>query len=449
MARAMGAGAGTDLDRLAARFPPGFQWGAATSAYQIEGAPDADGRGPSIWDAFCRVPGAVANGDTGDVACDHYRRYREDVDLMAELDLGAYRFSVAWPRVLPDGNGPVNEAGLAFYDRLVDTLLERGIRPLATLYHWDLPQALQERGGWGSPEVVERFGAYAELVGRRLGDRVTDWITLNEPGVIAWVGHLDGRHAPGAKDAGLAVRVSHHLLLAHRAAADALRATVADARVGIALDLRPIFAAGPSEQDAAAARRLDALNNRWFLDPLFGRDYPEELVAWWGELAPPPLDGYHGGLDFVGVNYYTRAFARAGGGPLGLEEVAHPGVERTAMGWEVYPDGLRDLLLRIRADYGPTQLLVTENGAAFEEDRPRRAYLERHVSAAAEALEAGAPLEGYFVWSLLDNFEWAEGYTKRFGVVEVDFETQRRTIRPSGRWYAELIERWRRVSAPS
>jgi beta-glucosidase len=436
------------VKELASRFPGDFTWGAATSAYQIEGAHDADGRGRSIWDVFCRVPGAIANGETGDVACDHYRRYREDVGLMAELGLGAYRFSVSWPRVLPEGRGRANDAGLDFYDRLVDTLLEHGIRPLVTLYHWDLPQALQERGGWGEPEVVERFAEYAELVGRRLGDRVADWVTLNEPAVSAWVGHLQGRHAPGARDPGLALRVAHHLLLAHRAGADALRATVDAARVGIALDLRPVFPASSSDEDAEAARRLDGHGTRWFADPLFGRGYPDDLVAWWGELAPPPLVGYHGRLDFLGVNYYTRQVVRAAGGVLGLEAAVRPGLERTAMGWEVYPDGLRDLLLRLRADYGPIPLLVTENGAAFGDDAPRRSYLERHLTAAAEAIEAGAPLEGYYLWSLLDNFEWAEGYAKRFGIVEVDFATQRRTVRPSGHWYAELIETWRRVSAP-
>jgi len=436
-----------DREALATRFPPGFTWGAATAAYQIEGAPLADGKGPSIWDVFCRVPGAIANGDTGDLACDHYRRYREDVALMAELGLGAYRFSVSWPRVVPTGAGAANEAGLDFYDRLVDELLARGIRPLVTLYHWDLPQALQDRGGWTSDEIPGWFGAYAAIVADRLGDRVRDWIAINEPGVVAWIGHLEGRHAPGIRDFGTAVAAAHHVLLAHREGATAIRAANGDARVGIAVDLRPVHPATDAPEDADAARLLDAHQNRWFLDPLFGRGYPAELVERLGPLAPPPLDGYDGDLDFLGANYYTRHRARPGPGPIGAEMVRPRDVPRTDMGWEVYPDGLRELLVRLADDYGPLPLLVTENGAAFGDDACRLDYLARHLDAAAGAIEAGVPLEGYFVWSLLDNFEWAEGYAKRFGIVEVDYATQRRAVRASGRWYANLIRDWRRVAA--
>jgi beta-glucosidase len=444
---AMGRAAATDPASLAQRFPPGFLWGAATAAYQIEGAPLADGKGPSIWDVFCRVPGAVANGDTGDVACDHYRRFREDVALMAELGLGAYRFSISWPRVLPAGTGATNEPGLEFYDRLVDELLAHGIRPLATLYHWDLPHALQDRGGWPSPDAPGWFGEYAALAAERLGDRVRDWVTINEPGVVTWIGHLEGRHAPGARDFGTAVATGHSLLLAHREGAAAIRAATADARVGIALDLRPVHPAGDTPDDHQAARLLDAHQNRWFLDPLFGRGYPAELVERLGDLAPPPLDGYHGRLDFLGANYYTRHRARPAEGPIGAEMVGPAGVPTTDMGWEVYPDGLRELLVRLHDDYGPLPLLVTENGAAFGDDERRLDYLARHLEAAAEAIEAGVPLEGYFAWSLLDNFEWAEGYAKRFGIVEVDYATQLRTVRPSGRWYSELVRAWRRVAA--
>jgi beta-glucosidase len=444
----MGRADPTDLERLARRFSPEFTWGAATAAYQIEGARDADGKGESIWDVFCRVPGAIANGDTGEIACDHYRRYCEDVALLAELGLGAYRFSVSWPRVLPAGTGRSNEAGLAFYDRLVDELLAHGIRPLVTLYHWDLPQAIQERGGWPSPDAPGWFAEYASLVAERLGDRVHDWVTINEPGVVAWIGHLEGRHAPGARDFGTAVAAAHQLLLAHREGRRAIRAADAEARVGIALDLRPVHPASVAPEDAQAARLLDAHQNRWFLDPLFGRGYPAELVERLGALAPPPLDAFDGALDFLGANYYTRHKARPSSGPIGAEMVAPAGVATTDMGWEVYPDGLRELLARLHDDYGPVPLVVTENGAAFGDDRLRLDYLARHLEAAATAIESGVPLEGYFVWSLLDNFEWAEGYAKRFGVVEVDYATQRRTIRPSGRWYAALLDEWRRVAAP-
>jgi beta-glucosidase len=444
---AMGRADATVPEALARRFPRDFTWGAATAAYQIEGAWNADGKGESIWDVFCRVPGAIANGDTGDIACDHYHRYREDVALLAELGLGAYRFSVAWPRVLPNGVGAANEAGLDFYEQLVDELLGHGIRPLLTLYHWDLPQALQDRGGWPSPDAPGWFSDYAALVAGRLGDRVSDWVTINEPGVVAWVGHLEGRHAPGAQHFGTAVAAAHHLLLAHREGGEAIRAAAADARVGIALDLRPVHPASDAPEDREAARLLDAHQNRWFLDPLFGRGYPGELVERLGALAAPPLDGFDGALDFLGANYYTRDRARAAPGPIGAEMVAPQGVPTTDMGWEVYPDGLRELLVRLHDDYGPLPLLVTENGAAFGNDELRLDYLARHLGAAATAIEAGVPLEGYFVWSLLDNFEWAEGYAKRFGIVEVDYATQRRTVRPSGRWYAELVSEWRRVGA--
>jgi beta-glucosidase len=444
----MGRADATDPDRLARRFPPEFTWGAATAAYQIEGAWDADGKGESIWDVFSRVPGAVANGDTGQVACDHYRRYREDVALIAELGLSAYRCSISWPRVLPQGTGRTNEAGLDFYDRLVDELLAHGIRPLVTLYHWDLPQALQERGGWTSPAAPGWFAEYASLVAGRLGDRVRDWVTINEPGVVAWIGHLEGRHAPGVRDFAVATAAAHQLLLAHREAAGAIRAADARARVGIALDLRPVHPASNAYGDHEAARLLDGHQNRWFLDPLFGRGYPADLVERLGQLGPPPLDGYEGALDFLGANYYTRHRAQPAAGPIGAELVAPDGVATTDMDWEVYPDGLRELLVRLHEDYGAIPLLVTENGAAFGDDRLRLDYLARHLAAAATAIEADVPLEGYFVWSLLDNFEWAEGYAKRFGIVEVDYATQRRTVRPSGRWYSELVGAWRRVAAP-
>jgi beta-glucosidase len=438
-----------DLAHLAARFPRDFLWGTATAAYQIEGAWDADGKGPSVWDAFCRRPGAIAHGDSGDVACDHYRHFREDVELIARLGLGAYRFSISWPRVLPQGTGRPNEAGLAFYDRLVDALLEHGIAPVPTLFHWDLPLALHERGGWEAAEAPAWFAEYARLMVERLGDRVDSWLTLNEPEVVASHGYGNGVHAPGIRDPARALRAAHGLLLAHGEGAEAVRAAAPGARVGIALNVSPVHPAGRSADDETAARRRDGALNRWFLDPLFGRGYPVDLVGWYGELVPDgDIRSAGVPLDFLGLNYYTREVVRAGGGPLAVEPAPSEGVERTATGWEVYPQGLAETLERVHGDYGPVRVLVTENGAAYDDvpgpegevnDGARVRYLEAHLAAAAGTLEAGVPLAGYFVWSLLDNFEWAEGFSKRFGIVRVDFETQRRTIKASGRRYADLV----------
>jgi beta-glucosidase len=443
----------TDAAALAGRFPPDFAWGAATAAYQIEGAVDAEGRGPSIWDTFSHTPGRVRNGETGDVACDHYRRWRDDVDLMAALGLRAYRFSVAWPRVQPAGDGAVNEAGLDFYDRLVDGLLERGIEPWLTLYHWDLPDALEQRGGWRNPEIVDRFASYAAVVGRRLGDRVRHWLTLNEPQVFAVVGHAEGRHAPGLRDWAAALRVAHHANLAHAAATEALRREARGARIGLALNLVGYEPASPRPEDVEAADRVDGAANRWFLDPIFGRGYPRDVAALHGALLdgidPDAVNGLRP-PDLLGINYYTRErVAAAGNGVDHLRaRIVRPRMRRTTMGWEVYPDGLRLVLERVHREYRPASMAVTENGAAYA-DRPARdgsvldaervAYLAAHIGAVADAREAGVPVDGYFVWSLLDNFEWAEGYSQRFGVVRVDFETQRRTIKASGHWYRELL----------
>ncbi len=434
---------------LARRFPAGFLFGTATAAYQIEGGHDADGKGRSIWDTFCERPGAISTGETGEIACDHYHRWREDVGLMRELGLGAYRFSISWPRVLPSGTGAQNEKGLAFYDRLVDELLANGIRPFVTLYHWDLPQALQDRGGWTAPAVVDAFGAYADLVARRLGDRVTDWMTLNEPEVVAYAGHYVGVHAPGIRDFATAVTVSHHLLLAHRAAADAIRSARPAARVGIALNLSPCEPATDSPEDVAAATRADGYLNRWFLDPLDGRGYPKDMVALYAPYfdRARELEGYHGHLDFLGVNYYTRRLTKAGEGPLGLDRVERAGAERTAIGWEVHPTSFRALLVRVHRDYAPREVFVTENGAAYDDvvvddrvdDQARVSFLWRHFVAAAEAIGDGVPLRGYFIWTLMDNFEWAHGTSKRFGVVHTDYRTQRRRIKASGHRYRELI----------
>jgi beta-glucosidase len=434
---------------LARRLPPGFLFGTATAAYQIEGGHDADGKGPSIWDTFCQRPGAISTGETGEIACDHYHRWREDVALMREIGLGAYRLSISWPRVLPSGTGTPNEKGLAFYDRVVDELLANGIRPFVTLYHWDLPQALQEKGGWAEREIVDQFAAYADLVARRLGDRVRDWMTLNEPEVVAYAGHYVGVHAPGVRDFRTAVLVSHHLLLAHRAGAAAIRAARPAARVGIALNMSPCEPATDSPEDAAAAMRADGYLNRWFLDPLYGRGYPKDMV----KLYEPyfdrarELDGYHGRLDFLGVNYYTRRLTKAGDGPLQLDRVEREGAERTAIGWEVHPASFRKILVRVHRDYAPREMFVTENGAAYDDivdndivdDPTRVSFLSRHFLAAAEAIGDGVPLRGYFIWTLMDNFEWAHGTSKRFGIVHTDYRTQRRRIKSSGHWYRVLI----------
>jgi beta-glucosidase len=449
----------SNVAALAMRFPAGFLFGAATAAYQIEGGHDADDRGLSIWDTFTRRPGAVTTGETGDIACDHYHRWSEDIAIMRELGLDAYRFSISWPRVLPSGTGTVNNAGIEFYDRLVDALLAAGIRPFVTLYHWDLPQALQDQGGWTSRNVVPAFGDYADLVARRLGDRVTNWITLNEPQAVAHFGHYLGVHAPGLRDFPTAVLVSHHLLLAHRAAADAIHAARPSARVGIALNLQHIDPDTDQPEDVEAARRWDGYQNRWFLDPLFDRGYPRDLVEFHEAYfdRANEMDGYSGRLDFLGVNNYTRHIVRYADGPLRLEWVEREGVERAAFGKEVHPASFHKLLGRLHKDYSPREIMVTENGAAYYDvladnvvDDPLRvSFLSRHFAAAAEAIGSGVPLTGYFVWALMDSFEWDHGTTKRYGLVHVDHRTQRRRIKSSGRWYGELIAAKRRaVAAP-
>jgi beta-glucosidase len=433
-------------------FPSTFLFGVATSAYQIEGAHDQDGKQPSIWDVFCRRPGAVDDGSTGDVACDHYHRYREDVGRMAGLGIDAYRFSISWPRVLGDDMSTVNARGLDFYDRLIDALLEHGIRPFATLYHWDLPQSLQEKGGWASAETVERFAELAQVVATRLGDRVRDWITVNEPEVAAFVGHAYGRHAPGLRDPNLALRVAHRLLLAHRAASAAIRSAVPAARIGISLNLTPVHAATGSEEDLAAAHRVDGYFNRWYLDALTGRGYPSDMLEWYGDLfdanAAAEMRGYRGELDFLGINYYSRQVVRASSGELlGSRQVSVPDSAQTTMGWEVYPQGLSEILRRVTRDYQPKTIYVTENGASFDDhprngnvpDPARTRYLAAHFAEAARAIETGVPLAGYFIWSLMDNFEWSHGYTRRFGIVYVDYDTQRRIDKDSARWYREFL----------
>ncbi|MGQ9592966.1 MAG: GH1 family beta-glucosidase [Anaerolineae bacterium] len=436
-------------------FPEHFTWGAATAAYQIEGAWDEDGKGPSIWDVFCRVPGAIQDGDTGDVACDHYHRWREDVALMRELGLRAYRFSVSWPRVLPEGRGKVNRPGLDFYDRLVDALLAAEIQPFVTLYHWDLPQALQEEGGWPVRDTARRFADFADVVSRRLGDRVRHWITLNEPWVVAYAGYGNGYYAPGIRNPLAAVQATHHLLLAHGLAVPVLRENGdAATQVGITLNLSPVHPASDRPADEEAARRYDGFLNRWFLDPLFRRRYPEDMLEMLGSALP---DGYEEDLetiavpvDFLGVNYYTRTVVADDPDSVVVEtrEVKPTGRPYTEMGWEVYPEGLYEILTRVHRDYAPPCIYITENGAAFADqvdaegrvhDAQRVGFLREHIAQAHRALEEGVPLAGYFVWTLLDNFEWAYGYSKRFGIVYVDFATQERIVKDSGIWYRGVI----------
>jgi beta-glucosidase len=430
-----------------------FTWGVATAAYQIEGAVDEDGRAPSIWDTFSHTPGKVAGGDTGDVACDHYHRWREDIGLVKELNAGAYRFSIAWPRVVPDGDGAVNSKGLDFYDKLVDGLLAAGIDPFVTLYHWDLPQALQDRGGWPHRETAEHFARYAGIVAERLGDRVKHFATLNEPLCSAWIGHLEGTMAPGFTDIGAAVPASYHLLLGHGLATRAVRAAAPGAEVGVVLNLNPVDPATGSEGDAAAARRMDGHTNRWWLDPLHGRGFPEDMRGVYGvELPERPgdLGTIAEPLDWLGLNYYFPAVVTddPGGPPPHARAVRRLHVPRTGMDWEIDAHGIERMLLRLTEEYGARKIYVTENGSAWPDivrsdgsvDDPERvAYLEDHLAACARAARKGAPLAGYFAWSLMDNFEWAYGYDKRFGLVHVDYKTQGRTVKASGRRYAELV----------
>jgi beta-glucosidase len=428
-------------------FPASFVWGAATASYQIEGAAGEDGRGESIWDRFSHTPGNVRNGDTGDVACDHYHRYREDVALLAGLGLKAYRFSVAWPRIQPTGTGRVNPAGLDFYDRLVDELLAHGIAPYATLYHWDLPQALEDAGGWPARSTAEAFADYAAIVAGRLGDRVRSIATINEPWVVADHGYREGAHAPGRRDPAAAVRASHHVLLAHGLAMQAIRAQAPAAEAGIVLNLGPQLPVSGHPFDLEAAAESHNWLNRWYLDPIVGREYPE-LPRWAAgvgrdEILAGDMALIAQPIDFIGVNYYSRNWIRS---PLLPPlQPAGAGTEVTAMGWEVYPDGLAEVLEFVASRTGDLPLFVTENGAAYpvddsapERDPARVSYLRRHLAVALDAVERGVPLAGYFVWSLLDNFEWAQGYAYRFGIVHVDYGTLERRVRDSARFMGDV-----------
>ena len=458
-----------------AGFPRDFKWGVASSAYQIEGAASEDGKGASIWDAFSRLPGAIAGGATGDVACDHYHRLESDLDLIAALGVNAYRFSVSWTRVIPDGRGRVNPMGLDFYQRLVDGLLERGIEPWVTLYHWDLPLALEEKGGWPVRDTPFAFADYAEVVARALGDRVAGWITLNEPFNAATLGYGAGTHAPGRREPGAVLAAAHHLLLAHGLGVPVLRANSrgrAASNVGIALSLNRVEAASGSAGDQLAGRVLEGFLNRWFLDPIFARGYPSDLTMFVQQLMPDfpskDLDDIGAAIDFLGVNYYTRELVRAPrpgtpregmnavlkqlGLPLEVVPEAERGHQVTEMGWEVYPDGLLDLLKELQRNYDPKSIVITENGSAFPDapdlngtvqDDSRLAYLKAHLERASTAIAAGVPLEGYFAWSLMDNLEWAEGFEKRFGLYRTDFTTQERHLKASGAWFRDFVRGFR------
>jgi beta-glucosidase len=459
-------------------FPPEFLWGTATSAYQIEGSPEAAGRGVSIWDTFSHTPGRTHNGDSGDFGADHYRRLESDLDLLAELGAPAYRFSIAWPRIQPTGKGPANLEGLDFYKRLVDGLKERGIASVATLYHWDLPQPLEDAGGWVERDTVDRFGEYAAIAAEALGSDVSLWTTLNEPWCSAWLGYGKGEHAPGLKDVGKAAAASHHLLVAHGEAVKAVRSVLPEAKIGITLNLTHATPGTDHPDDEAAARRVDGNQNRIYLDPIFRGRYPEDMLEHYSKHRPGftvirdgDLETISVPIDFLGVNFYspstvvarTRSQAAREAGynvspprpdpvseDLGELSVETPGREQTLMGWEIEADGLKSLLVRLKKEYTSLPVYVTENGAAAEDyvapdghirDPERVSYLAAHLKATHEAIEQGVDVRGYFVWSFLDNFEWAYGYAKRFGLVWVDYPSGTRTPKESFYWYKQVAAR--------
>jgi len=444
-------------------FPPDFVWGAATAAYQVEGAWDEDGRGETVWDRFSHTPGKVKNGDTGDVACDHYHRWAEDIKLMQTLGLQAYRFSVAWARILPQGRGRVNQAGIDFYSRLVDGLLDAGITPYVTLFHWDLPQTLQDEGGFGVRATAEAFVDYTDVITRALGDRVKHWITHNEPAVYALNGHWNGEHAPGLQDPATAIRVSHHLLLSHGWAMPVIRRNVAGAQAGITLNMNWTPPASNSRADRRLQRMVDGQWVRWFVDPVFDRGYPGDIVADYTAsgflpggmeafVQPGDMDAIATPTDFLGINFYNRGIIRdenaAENDPPVLVPQPKTPENWTEMGWENYADGLHFLLSHIAFEYHPPKIFITENGASYStgpdadgkiRDSLRQRYLSTHLAAGHRAIQAGVPLAGYFQWSLMDNFEWAQGNSQRFGLIWTDYASHERTVKESGHWYADVI----------
>jgi beta-glucosidase len=437
------------------KFPENFLWGTATAAYQIEGAWREDGKGESIWDRFSHIPGRIYGNDTGDVACDHYHRMEEDIKLLKELGIASYRFSIAWARIFPEGRGEPNKKGMDFYKRLVGLLRENGIIPAVTLYHWDLPQKLQDAGGWANRETADHFENYVRYVFKELGDQVPIWITLNEPWVSAFVGHFEGRHAPGVTDFSTALLAAHNLMLAHGKAVRAYRETGLKGEIGVTLNLNPVYPASESEKDRAAAGRfLDHLNG-WFLEPILKGRYPQGLLKWLeGKVVLPEIKAgdmelISAPVDFLGVNNYYSSFIKHDDGvwPLSLAP-ADTGRDKTEMDWEVYPEGIHDLLVYLEKEYGPVKIIITENGSAFRdsinregrvEDDNRLDYLYRYISQVHRAIQEGVNVAGYFLWSFMDNFEWAWGYSKRFGIVYVDYPTQKRILKKSGSWYSKVI----------
>lgn len=441
------------------KFPAGFLWGAATAAYQIEGAFGEDGKGESVWDRFSSMPGRIIDGSTGETACDHYHRYMEDIRLMKELGLMSYRFSISWPRIYPYGKGIVNGKGLDFYKKLACELLANGIKPVATLYHWDLPQALQNNGGWANSDTSDYFAEYAACMYHELGDLVGMWITHNEPSAVSFAGHAFGEHAPGLKDFSLAVKVSQHLLLSHAKAVSAFRQTgIRDGKIGITLYLAPVYPASDLAEDRKTAKVFDGFLNRWYLDTVMKGSYPRSMVELYaeklkGSFTPPEETELlkSSAVDFLGVNYYTRFVVRSSDKDaiLGVEVVKPPEARYTGIGWEIYPPGLYDLLKRIHMDYHPAEIYITENGAAFHDneikdgriiDDDRIEYLEQHFSEAWKAIQDGINLKGYYIWTLMDNFEWAYGFTQRFGLLRTDFGTGARSFKKSALWYRKIID---------
>ncbi len=438
------------------KFPDNFIWGAATAAYQIEGAFNEDGKGKSIWDVFSHIPGKVLNNNNGDVACDHYHRYKEDVKIMKELGLQFYRYSISWSRIFPEGKGKPNPKGIDFYKRLTNELLENGIKPAVTLYHWDLPQELQYQGGWANRDITDYFQQYSEYVFKELGDVVPMWITHNEPYCIAFVGNNDGFHAPGIQDFPLALRVSHNLLLSHGKVVKLYRSMGYKGDIGITINLNPIYPLTQTPEDMAAAKRADGFLNRWFLDPVLKGKYPEDMLEWYSSKTDLPqiMDGdmeiIGQPVDFLGVNHYTPDFVKNDPQDWPIERTRVKTIDAcTNIDWEVYPKGFYDLLTRLDKEYSKVKIFVTENGASFNDivnrhgeidDDLRLDYLYNYLAQAHKAIEDGVNLAGYFVWSLLDNFEWAAGYSQRFGIVHVDFNTQKRTVKKSGKWYSNVIK---------
>lgn len=449
------------MSRSTLAFPDNFHWGVATSAFQIEGSANEDGRGPSIWDTFCRTPGKVVNGDTGDVACDHYRLFSKDIQLIKELGAKSYRFSIAWPRLMPEGKGRLNSKGLDFYNRLIDELVANDIEPFVTLYHWDLPQVLQDAGGWQNRDTLSLFAEYSALCAEEFGDLVNYWTTINEPWVIANLGYRTGEMAPGICDESAAIQVSHNLMVAHGLASDAIKACRADAKVGIVNIVFPTYGATDSPEDLDAADRAWKRDTAWFLEPILKGRYPdceqERMDCLQKFIEPGDMKLISRPLDFLGINYYFRNVVSSAGLVKDI-----PGASYTAMDWEIFPQGLSDVLQKLNSQFALPPIYITENGAAFDDvvdasgminDYDRIDYLHKHLEAVDSAIQSGVDVKGYFCWSFLDNFEWAFGYSKRFGIIHVDYETMKRTPKASAKWYRRVIKNnaldtWKVPSAP-